>query len=506
MHRTRIVILSAILLFPLFSMGQQQDGSVLERRITISQQQQALDFILEQISWQAGVYFSYDASIIQTNNKYSVEAENKSLYTVLHQLLSPDKFQLTELQNQIIITEIVDSSSKNISSNDSIQPQYFFLSGKLIENKKGRAVPYASISVFNKPIGTISNSDGEFILKLHPDNIRDTIVISSMGFAQVLLPAHQLLDEDLFILNPISIRIKEVKITATTVNQLLDNMRKNMSTNYSSQSKLMTSFYRETVKQDGTYINVSEAVIEVLKSPYTNGLRNDLVRVLKGRKSPDVQPFKWLNFKLQGGPFTITKLDAVKNVESFIDPKYENSYNYQIIKQIWYNNHPVYVVKFYPLSSSFFPSFVGEMYIHRESFALIHAHYGLNKAGLNKAKDVMIKKKPRNVKAGPSFVKYQVAYQLYQGKWQLATAQASVKFKIRSKRDKLNSEFHSVSDLLITDIKSTDLKRFKKDEKFNQHDIFVEELGQYDEIFWENYNIIKPNEDLRKAFKIASAN
>ena len=78
---------------------------------------------------------------------------------------------------------------------------------------------------------------------------------------------------------------------------------------------------------------------------------------------------------------------------------------------------------------------------------------------------------------------------------------ASVKFRIRSKRDRINSEFHSVSDLLITNIQATDLKRFNRDERFSRYDIFVEVLGAYDEKFWENYNIIKPNESLRNAFK-----
>jgi hypothetical protein len=141
------------------------------------------------------------------------------------------------------------------------------------------------------------------------------------------------------------------------------------------------------------------------------------------------------------------------------------------------------------------------MYIHRESFALVYANFRLTKAGLKQSASILIKKKPRNVKAHPSYVQYTTSYQQYQGKWHLQTAQASVKFKVRSKRDKINSEFHSVSDLLITDIQPTELKRFTKDEKFRINDIFVEELGAYDQVFWENYNIIKPNEDLRKAFK-----
>lgn len=505
MHRIKLVILFTILLLSVNSYGQQ-DGSVFERRLTINQINQTLDLILEQISWQANVFFSYDASNIDAQKKLTLDVENKSLYTVLHQIFEAEKFNFSEKDNQIIISKKVDTSFSAQTQNDSIPSKYFFLSGKLIDEKKGNPVKYASVSIFNKAIGTISNTDGEFLLKLHPNNIQDTVVISSMGFAQIMVPAYTLLDEDLFILKPISIRIKEVKVISTTVEQLLTNIHANLYKNYSSQIKLMTAFYRETVKQDGNYISVSEAVMELLKAPYINSSRSDLVRILKGRKSPDVQPFKWLNFKLQGGPFTITKLDAVKNRESFIDEKFKELYRYEISKTIWYNNHPVYVVKFHPLSRSFFPAFEGEMYVHRETFAIVHAQYHLDKNGLKEAESSMIKKKPRNVKARPSYVRYEVNYQQYQGKWQLLSAQASVKFKVKSKRDKLNSEFHSVSDVLITDINSTNLKRFTKDEKFQMSDIFVESLGKYDEVFWENYNIIKPNEDLRKAFKTTANN
>ncbi len=499
------LLILAILLLSFQTKAQQQDGSVFERRISIDQKNQSLDLILEQISWQANVFFSYDATLINTQEKQTIEAKNISLYNVLNELFDTNKFSFSERENQIIISEKNDLVSE-IPANDTVKIKYFFLTGKLVENKKGEPIKYASVSIFNKPIGTITNIDGEFLLKIHPKYIQDTVIISCMGYAQVMLPAYKLLDEDLFILTPVSIRIKEVQVTAITPSQLLRNIRNNLALNYSSNLKLLTAFYRETVRQDNNYINVSEAVIEILKSPYDNTSRSDLVRLLKARRSPDVQPFKWLNFKLQGGPFTITQLDVIKTMESFIDVKYQEMYDYEIDRVVWYNSHPVYVVKFHPVSSSFYPAFEGEMYVHRETFAVVHANYRISKAGLVKAREVMIMKKPPKVKAGPSYVQYTVSFQQYQGKWQLASAQASVKFKVRSKRDKLKSEFHSVSDLLITNIENTDLKRFTKDEKFTKQDIFVEKLGKFDEKYWENYNIIKPNEDLRKAFKNASVN
>ncbi|MBT3384657.1 MAG: hypothetical protein HN955_19200 [Prolixibacteraceae bacterium] len=502
MLRFKPCIFIAILLLSISSYGQQRDGSVLERRVTINQQNQTLTFILDQLSWQTGVYFSYNALLISGDKKYSIEASGKSLFTVLNNLFLDQNFKFTELENQVVISQKLPGENSSFAENDSIPIKYFFLSGKLIDYKKGNPIKYASVSVFNKPIGTISNIDGDFILKIHPNNILDTVIISSMGYSQIFITAYKILDEDILVMNPVSIRIKEVKVTATTPSQLLTNIRENLDKNYSNDTKLMTAFYRETVKQDGNYINVSEAIIEILKAPASKSYRDDLVRLLKGRRSPDVKPFWWLNFKLQGGPFTITKLDIIKNSESFIHKEYEELYKYTIGKVIWYNKNPVYVLQFQPISDLVFPVFVGEIYVHRETFAIVHANFHFDKNGLRKAESTMIKKKPKGVKARPSYVNYQVNYQQFNGKWHLANVRASIKFKIRSKRNKINSEYHSVSDLLITDIQPTELKRFTRNEIIKQNDVFVEMINHLDEKFWENYNIIKPDEDLRNAFKI----
>lgn len=505
MFRKQLTILFAILLLSTYSKAQQQNGSVFENRVTISQKDQPLSSILDQISWQAGVYFSYDASILSQNQKFSIEVSDKSLYTVLNQLFNPNEFKFKELENQIIISKNENEKLSEEIKADSIPVKYFFLSGKIVDSKKQDPIKYASISLLNKPIGTISNMDGNFLLKIHPDFIRDTIVVSCMGFVQILMPAYKMLDEDVITMYPFSIKLKEVKVVATTPKKLLENIRENLSKNYSNNPKLMTAFYRETIKQDDDYINVSEAVIEILKAPYNNSTRSDLVRIIKGRRSPDVKPFQWLNFKLQGGPFTITKLDIVKTVETFFDAEFQHLYDYNIKNVIFYNDNPVYVLEFKPIGDFNENGFAGEMFVHRETFAIVHVSFRYTKNGLKNAEKEMIKKKPKGVKAKPIYTNYETNYQQYNGKWHLANVKASVKFKVRSRNDRINSEYYSVSDLLITDIHDTELKRFDRDESFTQRDIFVEMIDNYDSGFWENYNIIRPDEDLQNAFKSSAA-
>ena len=501
MLKFKIVFITTILLFCSVSYGQEQDGSVLERRVSIIQKDQPLSLILDQISWQAGVYFSYNASIVDADEKFTIDAVDKSLYTILNQILDTSKVKISEKENQIIISEKTSDKQVENTGVDSVKVKYFFLKGRVLEEKKNDPIPYATISVKNKPIGTISNKEGYFLLKLSPDNILDTVIISSMGYAQIKIPASQILDEDLFVMEPVSIRIKEVKVTATTPEKLLENIRANINKNYSPNSKLLTAFYRETVQQDGKYISVSEAVMQILKAPYVNSSRTDLVRLIKARRSPDVEPFYWLNFKLQGGPYTVTQIDVVKNMESFIDKDQEYLYRYNISKVIRYNDIPVYVLQFRPLYDTDILTYEGEMFVDRETYAIVHVEFQLNKNGLKEAQNLLIKKKPRRVKARPTFVQYEVNYSKYQGFWHLATARASAKFKVRSKKDNVNSEYSSVSDLLVTNVESTELKRFPRNESFSENDVFVEMINDYDEKFWENYNIIRPDEDLKNALK-----
>ena len=494
-HAVAILLLSGIL------KAQQQSGSVLENRITLNHKNQPLNVILDQISWQARIYFAYDASLVDGAKKYSVDVTDKSLYNILIQLFNPNDYKFQELENQVIISRKIDSKLPVKVPPDSIPVRYFFLKGKIIDSKKEEPVVYASVSVLNKPIGTISNTEGNFLLKIHPDQIRDTVVISCVGYSQIIMPAWKILDEDIIIMKPVSIRIKEIKVVSTTPEKLLELVRQHIPDNYSNYSKLLPGFYRETVKQDGNYISVSEAVVELLKAPYNTKTRSDMVRIIKGRRSPEVKPFQWLNFKLQGGPFTMSQIDVVKTIETFIDPEYQQMYNYHITNNIWYNENPVYVLEFKPIPSFESDGFAGEIYVHRETFAIVHVRFSFTKKGLTRAEEVMIKKKPQWVKAKLAGTDYLVNYQFYDGKWHLANLKSSLNFKVRSRKDRINSEYVSVCDLLITDIKNTELKKFERDETFTQRDIFVEMIGRYDPAFWENYNIISPEEDLENAFK-----
>ncbi|WP_205461898.1 carboxypeptidase-like regulatory domain-containing protein [Mangrovibacterium lignilyticum] len=476
--------------------AQDQEAVFLSKSISLNVENEHLDRVLDRISKLAGINFSYDPTLLDTELPVTVSYVDKPLEFVLTDLLGRE-FTFQELGNQLII-RMREANQESASLLDG----YRIVRGVIRDQEFNEAIPYASISILNKAFGTISNTEGRFELKIPPKYQHEDLVFSCLGYRRELIQLDSLKDEDLLMeLQPVNIRLKEIKVRAIKPLWVLEQMVGHIGENYPDGSRLMTAFYREVLTQDDVYINVSEAVIQLLKASYSMPFRDDKIRFLKGRKSPDVETFQWVDFKMQGGPYYTTQLDVVKTMDSFLDEDYRSNYKYEAGSMIDYLGRPAYVIYFSPLGKNDFLTYSGKLFIDQETFALVHAEFSLSKSGIRIAREQLIRKKPKGFNVRALNLDYQVSYRQNEGLWYLNTAQSSVSFRVRSRSDQVNSVFHSVSDLLVTSHKPTRLRRFPKEEQLNASDIFTEMITDYDPDFWGNYNIIAPTDDLRKAIK-----
>jgi len=481
--------------------AQHEKDFSLKKKISLHVRDQVLGNVLDEISRQAGISFSYDPSVLNTDQLISADYDTTATELILTKLLG-EEFQIRILGDQCIVT--LKKMPDPLLSNKPVlsSPDILKISGTVADAQTGELIPYASVSVMNEPFGTITNKDGQYELKIPENYQKSRIVFSCMGYIQVFLNPDTLKKETVDIrLQPFNVRLGEVVISAVDPVMILDKFENAVPENYPDEIRLMTAFYREVLLQDKTYVNVSEAVIQILKSAYDQTQREDRIRFLKGRKSQDVQPFKWVDFKMQGGPFYMTKLDMVRTMDTFLDKEYRSFYKYELDYLIDYFGRPTYVILFEPAGKIDFPCYEGRLFIDRESFALVHAEFSLGKDGMKYARKSLIRKKPKGFNVRPLDLDYRVTYRNNDGRWSLSSAQTSVRFRVRSRNDKINSVFHSVSDLLVTNHERTALRRFEKDETFLPTDIFTEMIIDYDKEFWGDFNIIQPDDDLRKALK-----
>jgi hypothetical protein len=494
------LLLLVLLLSIRFSYGQKENISVLDKKINLEVNNESIATILDLISQQAKVFFSYDAALIEAGKQASLSVIDKTLHETLDTLFNK-QFQYKLLGDQIVISA-PDESQKKIAEPGKAKPSVIIFKGKVIDREEKDALPYSNIFIYRRNIGTVSNNDGEFVLKIPESMKNDTVVVSCLGYRQYLQPISELTDQNYTIpLQPTSVQLKEVKVTVIYPEEIISKILSKIPLNYPGDNEIMTSFYREVLKQDSKYIDVAEALMEIRKASYDNAFAQDKVKVIKGRKSLNVIPFKFVDFKIQGGPYYITKLDVVKTLDTFLDPEFRDFYKYTMDEIVEVDNRETYVIDFKPKEKVDYPCYQGKLYVDMSSFALVRAEFSLSRSGLKFARESLIKKKPKDFYVRPINVEYKVSYRRANNKWHLSTAQASLNFRVRSKQDKVNSVFHSDSDLLITDFKPDEGARFKKDETFNSNEIFTEVVTSYDDGFWGDSNIIKPSEELRKSLQ-----
>ena len=483
------------------SFGQEGNPSVLDKIISIESKNETIASVLERIASQAQVYFSYNSSMIEADRKIDASFTDKSIREILDVLLE-SKFTYHVFEKQIIITIPDPGTEKNKERETNEIPKSIIFRGKVIDREEKKALPFTSICVHDRNIGTISNIDGDFELKLPPAMINDTVVISCLGYQQFRLPIREIkVDAVTIFLQPATFQLQEIKITYISPEDILSRIVSKIPLNYPSDPEIMTSFYREVLKQDKNYIDVAEAVMELRKASYDNTFAEDKVKFIRGRKSLNVKPFTLVDFKLQGGPYYITQLDVIKTLDSFLDPELSQFYKYSLDEIVEFDNRPTYVLRFKPKEKVSNPFYQGILWVDMSSFALVQAEFELSRSGLKLAQGLLIKKKPKDLFVRPLQVNYQVNYRRSEGIWHLSNARASLSFHVKSKKDKINSVFLSTCELLVTDFKPDDGTHFKRNEIFSSKDIFAEMINNTAEDFWHDYNIIKPSEDLQKALK-----
>lgn len=85
-----------------------------------------------------------------------------------------------------------------------IYSQTIEIKGKIID-VSNNAVPYVNIGVLNKPIGTVSDDDGNFRLSLQKEHLNDTLKISSLGYKSRIFLISKLANKN----EPIHIELRE---------------------------------------------------------------------------------------------------------------------------------------------------------------------------------------------------------------------------------------------------------------------------------------------------------
>lgn len=378
---------------------------------------------------------------------------------------------------------------------------FYTVSGVVKDKASRKRLEYVNISLPGTPIGTVTNEDGEFSLKIKNGQKVEAIEISHIGYCNYRQPINgENLTGLTFLLTPQSTLLSEVIIRANDARNIVAAAIDNIGNNYPGSPNMLTGFYRETAQKGRRYVNLSEAVINIYKTPYTESVDRDRVQVYKGRKLLSQKASDTLAVKLLGGPNLAVYVDIVKNPDLLLDRESLSNFSYKMEEPVTIDNRPQYVISFRPQVILPYALYYGTLYIDKENLAFTRAEFFLDMSDRAKATQMILRKKPLGLRFKPGEVAFLVTYKQRGGKSYLNYIRNEIKFKCDWKRRLFSTNYTIVSEMVVTENTEQNVELIPYKMAFKKSQSLSDKVMDFfDPDFWGAYNIIEPTESLESA-------
>lgn len=380
---------------------------------------------------------------------------------------------------------------------------YFTVTG-VVRNKDDRKkLENVNVSVPGTNIGTVTNSDGLFSLKIKDAEIVRGLEVSHIGYlnTQISLKENKDLSTLTVWMIPAPNLLSEIVIFGNNARGIVEEAIRKIPVNYSPNENMLTTFYRETVQKRRRYISVSEAVIDVYKTAYNDRVPvKDKVQLQKGRRLLSQKNSDTLAVKVVGGPSLAIYLDVVKNQDALLNMGDLDYYEFHIEEPVNFDNRMQYVISFRPKVNLMYALFYGKLYIDFEKLAFTRAEFSLDMKNKTKAVEAILHKKPLGLQFKPQEVSYLVTYKEQNGKTYLNYIWNTIRFKCDWKKRLFSSGYTVYSEMVVTDRQEDNFTAISNKTAFKEKQVFYDLVDEYwNEDFWKEYNIIEPTESLEHA-------
>jgi len=158
-------------------------AELLDKRISISVTNQQFKNILNKIEKATDVKFAYTNSIIASNEKLSVTADNERLGDVLNKMLEPLSITYEVVGRQIVLQR-KNAAASQLTMLNTID-KFRRITGIVRSANDNSFMAGVSITIKGTNRGTTTNIDGAFEIEA---NDGDVLVISAVGYANQEIP------------------------------------------------------------------------------------------------------------------------------------------------------------------------------------------------------------------------------------------------------------------------------------------------------------------------------
>ncbi|MDR1331260.1 MAG: carboxypeptidase-like regulatory domain-containing protein [Tannerella sp.] len=481
------------------------DGdSPLDRRIRMEAQKGTVYRLLKEVSVQSGFMFIYDSRTVDNDRAASISGGEYTLRDAIRIITRKPALQIDVTGNHILLRPPAGSEPQTDTDErpaDRNGENHRVIHGSLHDLETKEPVVYATVSLLNTSVGTVSNQHGEFRLVI-PDSLRHPVVrFSHIGYesreTDASLLAGQTVD---FPLEPKVIPLQEVEVRRVNPIREISEMLRRRDENYPSAPTCLTAFYREGIEHRRKPIDLSESVLEIYKTGYRSDASGDHVKLIRKRRITHVQAGDTILPKMKSGIHSCLILDIVKELPDFIVPGDESLYDYAHEEVSAIDNRLVNVISFRQKPQTEEPLFSGELYIENSRKALEEIRFEVNPEYVDKATNLFIDRKAHNLKLSLRKAAYIVSYKPLHphSPYYVSHVRGDILFRVRKKGHIFSTPLHFWFEMVTCRIDTVGVHPVPRHERLSPNRIFAETVHAYDRDFWENFNIILPEEKLKE--------
>lgn len=480
---------------------------VLNRKVILPKSKGTIYQLLNLITERTDYLFIYDSRIINNEQKTSIAKGEYTIREAILKITGNDALTLRLIGNHILIHFSGENPAPVPEKPEDMESvEYFTITGTLYDKETKEPVIYASVGIGEAGIGTITNQNGEFRLRLPFAFIHSTLHFSHLGYKPQDISCEILADRySTFSLEPEVIPLQEIVVYPVNPVTVLHDMMEKRKENYTQIPVCLTTFYREGIERKKGMVSLSEAVFKVHKTPFSS-YASDQVKLLKMRKVSNVHEKDTLMTKIKSGINACLMLDIVKQLPDFLRVEEENPYVYTHSAITVIDDRLVDVISFEQKKGYTEPLYKGEVYIDKENKSLIKAQFGIQPEHIKKSTNMFVERKSKNLHITPQEIKYTVSYKVWNGKHSISHVRGDLYFKVRKKRQLFSAtNVHTWFEMVTCKIEENGVSRFSRSETLSTRTIFAETKFEYDDHFWGEFNIIIPENELSDAIRKISS-
>jgi hypothetical protein len=214
--------------------------SLLYRKVTIPDTLCTIETALRIIEHHTGLSFSYNSGLFNKKKVISLKADQERLIDLLSHVFHDATLNFSVIGRHLVVYQTFRAHTANPES--MADTVYFFeIRGRVLDKEDGQPLPYSSIFIMGKSLGTISNDEGGFLLKLSSAEIAETLTISCIGYKSFTAPVSSLINTTTdYYLKANVISIQEVIIRKLSPLLLLHAAIDKIKINYPQKPAILT--------------------------------------------------------------------------------------------------------------------------------------------------------------------------------------------------------------------------------------------------------------------------